>query len=145
MQTLKKLYQTAKCGIDIYCNLQYNIITNQLKINLEEIMKKIVKAVLILMVTLSFVVVLASCSRISEDPLKIVKELDKASYDSQIAVDSSDLEEFADELEIREEDIEWMIVIESEEWDNYDEIGMLIYCKNYKAALGEIELSWIKP
>ena len=97
-------------------------------------MKKIVKAVLILMVTLSFVVVLASCSRISEDPLKIVKELDKASYDSQIAVDSSDLEEFADELEIREEDIEWMIVIESEEWDSYDEIGILIYCKNYKTA-----------
>lgn len=99
-------------------------------------MKKITKIILVLLVSILFVLLLASCSKsaLNDNPAKIVRNMDEKSYDSQLLVDSSDIEEFADEFNVRETDIEWIIAIEAEDWQDYDKMGILIYASNKKSA-----------
>lgn len=98
-------------------------------------MKKITKTI-IMLVSVFFVLLLASCSKsvLNEDPIKIARDMDEKSYDSQILVDSKDIEDFADEFNIREMDIEWIVAIEAEDWQDYDKVGVLIYTSDRKSA-----------
>lgn len=102
-------------------------------------MKKFLKALILVATTIFFILLLASCSKLNENPVKIVQHLDGEEYDSTVAIDPSDVEDVVDEIGVKERDIEWLIMITPERWDKSDESGVLIYCKDKDAAKKMVE------
>ena len=102
-------------------------------------MKKLTKASIIIVSTVFLILVLASCSKLNENPVKIVQHLDKEGYDSEVLIDPSDMDDVADETGIKERDIEWLIMTSPEAWNKSDESGILIYCISNSAAKKMVE------
>ena len=102
-------------------------------------MKKLTKVSIIIVSTVFLILVLASCSRLDENPVEIIRFLDEESYDSEVVIDSDGIEFIAEEAGIREKDVEWIIAITPEEWEDQDESGVLVFCVSNAAAKEMVE------
>ena len=76
---------------------------------------------------------LFSCSSTADDPIELVKMYDEKDYYVEIVVDEEDIEDIADEVEIRSKGIYCFISVESNDY-GLEKGGIFIWCNDNASA-----------
>ena len=95
------------------------------------------KILIITFILITIVYLFSSCSKISKDPIDLAKQLDEVDYIVSIIVDDEEIEDAADNFEIRSNSIEYIVTAIPDDYDD-EKAGIFVYCDN-KAHAERIE------
>ncbi len=94
-------------------------------------MKKTICLVMILCVC---IISLSACTSAKNDPIELAILFEEEDYAVKISIDDEDINEMADDFEIRSKDIYCVVVVVPNNGTNYKKLGTYIYCNSASAA-----------
>ncbi len=82
---------------------------------------------------------LCSCAGKTDDPIEVAKNFDKKDYEVVVAVDNEDINDFADEFEIRGKEIRCIVAVCPNDGYDDEKMGVFIYCNDGSSAKKMVE------
>ena len=89
---------------------------------------------IMIFVAIMYILMLSSCSNVKDDPTDLAKNYDAKDYAVKMCVDDEEIKEFADEFEVRSKGIYCIVVVVPNNGDDYDKMGIFIYCNDNDSA-----------
>ena len=92
------------------------------------------KKIIFLIITM-IALMLASCSDDKDDPISLAKNYDEKGYEVEMIVDSEDINDFADEVEIKGKAIYCLVAVTPNDGEDHEKFGVYIYCNDNDSAI----------
>ena len=89
---------------------------------------------IMIFVAIMCILMLSSCSNIKDDPVDLAKSYDAKEYAVKMYVDDEEIKEFADEFEVRSKEVFCIVAVAPNNGDDYDKMGIFIYCNDNDSA-----------
>ena len=93
-------------------------------------MKKIIFSIITMIALM-----LVSCSNSKDDPISLAKSYDEKGYEVEMIVDNEEINDFADELEIKGKAIYCIVAVAPNDGDDLEKSGVYIYCNDNDSAI----------
>ena len=92
------------------------------------------KKIIFLIITM-IALMLVSCSYAKDDPISLAKNYDEQGYEVELIVDNEEINDFADEVEIKGKAIYCLVAVTPNDGEDQEKMGVYIYCNDNDSAI----------